>query len=85
MNPFITLTTTDGHPVRINVNHIVAYDLRAFKKQYGQKVPETFTYILIAGGSGCSRNVKETPEEIDDLINRAVFNIPFTQTQLKGA
>lgn len=36
MNPFITLTTTDGHPVRINVN-------------------------------------------------RAVFNIPFTQTHLKGA
>ena len=77
--------TTDGHPVRINVNHIVAYDLRSFKKQYGQKVAETFTYILIAGGSGCSRNVKQTPEEIDDLINRAVFNIPFTQTQLKGA
>ena len=50
MNPFITLTTTDGHPVRINVNHIVAYDLRAFKKQYVQQVAETFTYILIAGG-----------------------------------
>lgn len=85
MNPFITLVTTDGHPVRINVNHIVAYDLRSFKKQYGQKVAEMFTYILIVGGSGCCRNVKETPEEIDELINHAVFNIPFTQTQLKGA
>ena len=85
MNPFIILTTTDGHPVRLNVNHIVAYDLRAFKKQYAQQVAETFTYILIAGGSGCSRNVKETPEEIDELINHAVFNIPFTQTQIKGA
>ena len=85
MNPFIILTTTDGHPVRINVNHIVAYDLRSFKKQYGQQVAQTFTYILIAGGSGCSRNVKETPDEIDELINHAVFNIPFTQTQIKGA
>lgn len=87
MNPFITLTTTDGHPVRINVNHIVAYDLRAFKKQYVQQVAETFTYILIAGGghSACSRKIKETPEEIDELINHAIFNIPFTRTQLKGA
>lgn len=85
MNPFITLTDTDGCPVRINVNHIVCYDLRAFKKQYGQLVPETYTYILIVGGSGCHRHVKEVPEEIDELINRAVFNIPYTQTQLKGA
>ncbi len=85
MNPFIILTTTEGHPVRLNVNHIVAYDLRAFKKQYGQQVAETFTYILIAGGSGCTRNVKETPEEIDELINHAVFNIPFTQTHIQGA
>ena len=85
MNPFIILTTTDGHPVRINVNHIVAYDLRSFKKQYGQQVAETYTYILIVGGSGCSRNVKQTPEEIDKLIDHAVFNIPFTQTQIKGA
>ena len=81
MNPFITLTTTDDHPVRINVNHIVAYDLRAFKKQYGQQVAETFTYILIAGGSGCTRNVKKTPEEIDELINEAVLRIPYSNIQ----
>ena len=83
MNPFITLTTTDGHPVRLNVNHIIAYDLRAFKKQYGQQVAETFTYVLMT--SNCIRNVKETPEEIDELINHAVYTIPFTQTHLKGA
>ena len=81
MNPFIILTTTEGHPVRLNVNHIVAYDLRAFKKQYGQQVAETFTYILIAGGSGCTRNVKETPEEIDELINEAVLRIPYSNIQ----
>ena len=81
MNPFIILTTTEGHPVRLNVNHIVAYDLRAFKKQYGQQVAETFTYILIAGGSGCTRNVKETPEEIDELINDAVLRIPYSNIQ----
>ena len=83
MNPFITLTTTDGHPVRLNVNHIIAYDLRAFKKQYGQQVAKTFTYVLMT--SNCIRNVKETPEEIDELINHAVYTIPFTQTHLKGA
>ena len=81
MNPFIILTTTEGQPVRLNVNHIVAYDLRAFKKQYGQQVAETFTYILIAGGSGCTRNVKETPEEIDELINEAVLRIPYSNIQ----
>jgi len=83
MNPFITLTTTDGHLVRLNVNHIIAYDLRSFKKQYGQTVAPTYTYVLLI--SNCTRKIKETPEEIDELINRAVFNIPFTQTQLKGA
>ena len=36
MNPFITLTKiNNGGKVRVNVNHIVAYDLRSFKKQYG--------------------------------------------------
>ena len=82
MNPFITLTRINrGGNVYINVNHIVAYDLRAFKKQYGQQVAETFTYILIAGGSGCTRNVKETPEEIDELINEAVLRIPYSNIQ----
>lgn len=83
MNPFITLTNTEGHKSRFNVNHIVAYELRSFKKQYGQQVAETYTYVLLT--ANCTRNIKETPEEIDELINHAVFNIPFTQTQLKGA
>ena len=85
MNPFITLTDTDGCSVRINVNHIVCYDLRAFKKQYGQQVAQTYTYVLILGGTGCHWKIKETPDEIDELINQAVFNIPYTQTYLKGA
>ena len=83
MNPFITLTTTDGHPVRLNVNHIIAYSLKSYKKQYGQAVAPTYTYVLLI--SNCTREIKETPDEIDELINRAVFNIPFTQTHLKGA
>ena len=83
MNPFITLTTDEGHSIRLNVNHIVSYDRRSYKKQYGQKVAPTYTYVLLI--ANCTRNIKETPEEIDELINHAVFNIPFTQTQLKGA
>ena len=83
MNPFITLTTDEGHTVRLNVNHIVSYDRRSYKKQYGQKVAPTYTYVLLI--ANCTRNIKETPEVIDELINRAVFNIPFTQTNLKGA
>ncbi len=83
MNPFITLTNTEGHKSRFNVNHIVSYELRAFKKQYGQQVAETYTYVLLT--ANCTRTIKETPEEIDELINHAVFNIPFTQTHLKGA
>jgi len=84
MNPFITLTTIkDDQPVRLNVNHIIAYSLQSYKKQYGQTVAQTYTYVLLI--SNCTREIKETPEEIDDLINRAVFNIPYTQTHLKGA
>lgn len=83
MNPFIILTTEEGRSVRLNVNHIVSYDRREYKKQYGQQVAETFTYVLLI--ANCTRSIKETPEEIDELINHAVYNIPFTQTQLKGA
>ena len=83
MNPFITLTNTDGGESRFNVNHIVAYELRAFKKQYGQTTAETYTYVLLS--SNCTRTIKETPEEIDKLIDHAVFNIPFTQTRIQGA
>ena len=83
MNPFITLTNVNGEQVRINVNHIVTYQRRAYKKQYGQKVPTTYTYVLLVGN--CTREIQEQPNEIDELIDHAVFNIPFTQTNLKGA
>jgi len=83
MNPFITLTNTSGEKVRINVNHIVTYQRRAYKKQYGQTEPTTYTYVLLV--ANCTREIQEQPEEIDELINHAVFTIPFTRTQLKGA
>lgn len=83
MNPFITLTNVDGEQVRLNVNHIVAYERRAYKLQYGQTVPTTYTYVLLI--ANCTREIQEQPEEIDELINHAVFNIPFTRTGLKGA
>ena len=83
MNPFITLTNVNGEQVRINVNHIVTYQRRAYKKQYGQKVRTTYTYVLLVGN--CTREIQEQPDEIDELINHAVFNIPFTQVNLKGA
>lgn len=83
MNPFIILTNTDGTRSRFNVNHIVAYERRAFKQQYGQTTPETYTYVLLV--ANCTRNIKETPEEIDKLIDHAVFNIPFTQSSITGA
>ena len=83
MNPFITITNMDGHKVRLNVNHIVTYERRAYKMQYGQTKPTMYTYVLLV--ANCTREIKETPEEIDEIINHAVFTIPFTQTHLKGA
>ena len=83
MNPFIILTKTDGTSARFNVNHIVPYDRRAYKKQYGQQVPTMYTYLLLV--ANCTREIQETPEKIDELIDHAVLNIPYTQTQLKGA
>ena len=76
MNPFITLTKiNNGGKVRINVNHIISYDLRSFQKQYGQDVAPTYTYILIQGGSGCSREVTETPEQIDEMISKTFLTL----------
>ena len=83
MNPFITLTNVNGEQVRLNVNHIVAYERRAYKLQYGQTTPTTYTYVLLI--ANCTREIQEQPDEIDELINHAVYNIPLTQTQLKGA
>ena len=79
MNPFITLTKINNEgDVDINVNHIVAYERRMFKGSQ-----QKYTYILINGGSGCTREVEETPETIREMIKLAVLSIPFTG--IKGA
>lgn len=78
MNPFITLTKINGEGyVSININHIVAYERRKFRD-----TGNPYTYVLINGGSGCSREVVETPDKIDLMINHVVLSIPFTH---KGA
>ena len=78
MNPFITLTKINGDGyVSININHIVCYERRKFRDS-----DKRYTYILVNGGSGCSREVTETPDQIDMMINHAVLSIPFTH---KGA
>jgi len=79
MNPFIILTRIQGKgPVRINVNHIVLYEQKTYSDS-----PKKYTYILVQGGSGCTREVVETPEQIEEMINHAVLSIPFTH--IKGA
>ena len=78
MNPFITLTKIKGKGyVNININHIVLYERRTYSDS-----PRQYTYILVNGGSGCSREVEETPDKIDMMINHVVLSIPFTH---KGA
>ena len=80
MNPFITLTRIQNKgEVDINVNHIVAFH----QKEYSDAPHKKYTYILVAGGSGCSREVVETPEQIREIINHAVLAIPYTH--IKGA
>ena len=79
MNPFITLTMIKGGgSLRVNVNHIVLYEQRKYSDS-----PRKYTYILVQGGSGCKREVEETPEQIEEMINYAVLSIPFTH--IKGA
>ena len=79
MNPFITLTRINrGGNVYINVNHIVAFHQKTFSDS-----PQKYTYVLIAGGSGCSREVEETPEQIVKMINKALLTIPYAN--IKGA
>ena len=79
MNPFITLTRIKGKGyVSININHIVLYE----RKTYSDS-PKQYTYILVQGGNGCTREVEETPDQIDMMINHAALSIPFTH--IKGA
>ena len=78
MNPFIILNRVSGGEVDININHIVAYERRTYKGS-----ARKYTYILVNGGSGCSREVEETPEQIREMIKLAVLSIPYTG--IKGA
>ena len=79
MNPFITLTRIKNEgKIRININHIVCFHQKTYSDS-----PQKYTYILIQGGTGCSRDVEETPEKIDEMINHTVLSIPFTD--IKGA
>ena len=79
MNPFITLTRIKSKELmRINVNHIVLYEQKTYSDS-----PRKYTYILILGGQVCTREVEETPEEIDEMISHAALSIPFTH--IKGA
>lgn len=87
MNPFITLTRIQGKgpvhfqgkgPVHININSIVLYERRTYSDS-----PRQYTYILVQGGQGCSREVEETPEQIDDLIQQTILsNQSKTESQI---
>tara|TARA_B100000282_G_scaffold74423_1_gene50966 strand:- start:3504 stop:3701 length:198 start_codon:yes stop_codon:yes gene_type:complete len=63
----ITLTGTNKRRIRINVNHIVTYEQRIKDRS-----SEKYTYILLLGGNGVNRSVMETPEEIDQLIEKVM-------------
>jgi hypothetical protein len=79
MNPFITLTQIKREgPIRININSIVLFEQRKYTDS-----PRKYTYILVLGGTGCSRHVEETPEQIEEMISHAALSIPFTH--IKGA
>jgi len=79
MNPFITLTRIKNNgAIRININHIVLYEQKTYSD-----TNKKYTYILVQGGTGCTRDVLETPEQIEEMISHAVLSIPFTH--IKGA
>ena len=79
MNPFITLTRIkSAGDVDININHIVCFEQKTYRDS-----PRKYTYILINGGDGCTREVEETPETIREMIKLAALSIPFTD--IKGA
>ena len=69
INPIIKLTGTNGRKIRININHIVTYDQREY--DYSVKGnPPHYTYIVLNGGNAITRSVIETPEEIDEIIEK---------------
>ena len=79
MNPFIILTRIkNNRPIRININHIVLFEQKTYSDSH-----KKYTYMLVQGGAGCTREVQETPEQIEEMISHAVLSIPFTN--IKGA
>ena len=83
MNPFILLTRIKGKgKVRINVNHIVLFEQKTYSDS-----PAKYTYILVQGGQGVTREVEETPEQIEEMITLAALTIPMppAPTAIKGA
>lgn len=79
MNPFITLTLIKNlGDVDINVNHIVCFQQKTYSDSDCK-----YTYVLVNGGSGCSREVTETPSQIREMIKLAALSIPYTW--IKGA
>ena len=78
MNPFIILTRIkNSGAIRININHIILYEQKTYSD-----TNRKYTYILVQG-SMCTREVLETPEQIEEMISHAVLSIPFTN--IKGA
>ena len=64
MNPFITLTTTDGESIDVNITTICIYEKRTYRDS-----KDTYTYIVFATGGTVTRNVREKYETIKTLIN----------------
>lgn len=83
MNPFITLTLIQGKgPVHININSIVLYEQRKYTDSPSKRT-YIYTYILLLGGDACRREVEETPEQIDDLIQQTILsNQSKTESQI---
>ena len=64
MNPFITLTSYESNtPIRFNVNHIIQY----------HRSERGYTFLLLAGN--CTREIQETPEEIDEMISNTFLTL----------
>ncbi len=70
MNPFITLTSTDGGSTTINIHNIVCYEPRV-KSKTGQP----YTYIVLNAGNTVTREVRETLEEVSKIIQNVYYQI----------
>ena len=64
-NPFIVLTSTQGHKVRVNILHIITY---ASIKYTNRGIPGYYTYMTNSSPALTDTKFKETVEEIDAMI-----------------